>query len=132
MKHKHLVQRASDQPGYVLASSTHTHKAEKAKTSAPVHKQDGKATAKPIKLAPSAKKAQSGQQGKPLSLRQALTNVLKNKSGKYFSGSELAKLVLASGYKTKSTKFVDAVWSMLGQMDNVEHVRGKGYRLKKT
>jgi hypothetical protein len=132
MKHKHLVQRASGQPGYILTSSTHTHKAEKPKTSTPAHKQEGKATAKPIKLAPSVKKAQSGQQGKQLSLRQALTNVLKNKSGKYLSGSELAQLVLASGYKTQSTKFVDAVWSMLGQMDNVEHVRGKGYRLKKT
>jgi hypothetical protein len=120
MKHKHLVQRASGQPGYVLASSTHGAKAEKPKPSAPAPKQDGKATAKPP------------QQRKQLPLRQALTNVLKNKSGKFLSGSELAELVLASGYKTKSAKFVDAIWSMLGQMDNVEHVRGKGYRLKKT
>jgi hypothetical protein len=132
MKHKHLVRRASGQPGYVLASSTHGAKAEKAKTRAPAPKHNGKGTAKSIKPASNSKTIPSGQQGKPFSLRQALTNVLKNKSGKLLSGSELAELVLASGYKTKSTKFVDAVWSMLGQMDNVEHVRGKGYRLKKA
>lgn len=132
MKHKHLVQRASNQPGYVLTSSTHGAKAGKPKISAPAPKHDGKATAKPIKPVPSSKTAPPAQQGKQLPLRQALTNVLKNKSGKFLSGSDLAELVLASGYKTKSTKFVDAVWAMLGQMDSVEHIRGKGYRLKKT
>lgn len=132
MKQKHLVQRASGQPGYVLVSSTHAAKAQKPKTSAPAPKQNQKAKAKPTKPAATAKTAQTGQQGKQPSLRQVLANILKNKSGKLLSGSELAQLALASGYKTKSTKFVDAVWAMLGQMDNVEHVRGKGYRLKKT
>ena len=129
MKQKHLVQRASDQPGYILATSASNAKSEKPKTSGSVAKSDHKAAtkpAKPIKTAPST------QQGKTLSLRQALTNVLKNKSGKFLSGSELADLVLASGYKTKSAKFKDAVWSMLGQMDNVEHAKGKGYRLKRS
>lgn len=132
MKQKHLVQRATGQPGYILASSTSNAKAEKPKTSAPAPKSDHKAAMKPAKPTSPTKTTPSGQQDKPLSLRQALTNVLKNKSGKYLSGSELADLVLASGYKTKSTKFKDAVWSMLGQMDNVEHTKGKGYRLKKS
>jgi hypothetical protein len=132
MKQKHLVQRASGQPGYIPTSSAHSAKAEKPKTTAPASKQNRKATAKPTKSALRAKTAQTDQHGKQSSLRQVLANILKNKSGRFLSGSELAQLVLSSGYKTKSTKFVDAVWSMLGQMDNVEHVKGKGYRLKKT
>jgi hypothetical protein len=39
---------------------------------------------------------------------------------------------LAAGYQTENMKFVDTVWSMLGQMDNVEHLPQQGYRLKKT
>ncbi|HEY7159213.1 MAG TPA: hypothetical protein VH575_35040 [Gemmataceae bacterium] len=48
------------------------------------------------------------------------------------SGSELAERALAAGYKTQSTKFVDSVWWALCQMDNVEHLPQKSYRLKKT
>jgi hypothetical protein len=59
-----------------------------------------------------------------------LTDILK-KSRKPLSGSELAELALAAGYQTTSEKFVDSVWSTLGQMDNVEHLPQKGYRLKK-
>ncbi len=132
MKQKHLVLRASGQPGYILAASTSNTKSEKPKTSAPAPKSNHKAATKPAKPASPTKTASSGEPNKPLSLRQALTNVLKNKSGKFLSGSELADLVLAAGYKTQSTKFKDAVWSMLGQMDNVEHAKGKGYRLKKS
>jgi len=132
MKQKHLVQRATGQPGYILASSASNTKSEKPKTSAPAPKLDHKAATKQARPTSPIKTGPTNQQGKPLSLRQALTNVLKNKSGKLLSGSELADLVLASGYKTQSTKFKDAVWSMLGQMDNVEHVKGKGYRLKKS
>ncbi len=132
MKQRHLVRRATGQPGYILASSTSNTRTEKPKTSAPAGKSDHKAGTKPAKPTSPAKTASSGQPDKPLSLRQALTNVLKNKSGQFLSGSELADLVLASGYKTQSAKFKDAVWSMLGQMDNVEHVKGKGYRLKKS
>jgi hypothetical protein len=60
-----------------------------------------------------------------------LTDILKN-SRKPLSGSELAQRALAAGYHSGSEKFVDSVWSLLGQMANVEHVRGQGYRLKKT
>jgi regulator of replication initiation timing len=122
MKQKRLVQRASSQPGYILASTAQNAAAEKTTPPTPISKVEQKAAVKP---------PQSGQQAKQLTLRQALTNVLKN-SRTFLSGSELAERVLASGYKTKSKQFVDAVWSMLGQMDNVEHVKGKGYRLKKT
>jgi hypothetical protein len=60
-----------------------------------------------------------------------LTDVLRG-SRQPLSGSELAERALAAGYQTESTKFVDSVWAMLGQMDNVEHLPQKGYRLKKT
>jgi hypothetical protein len=60
-----------------------------------------------------------------------LTGILKN-SRKLLTGSELAERALAAGYQSSSEKFVATVWSMLGQMADVEHVRGQGYRLKKT
>jgi hypothetical protein len=59
-----------------------------------------------------------------------LTAILK-KSRKPLSGSELAERALAAGYQTQSTKFVDSIWTALGQMDNVEHLPQQGYRLKK-
>jgi hypothetical protein len=130
MKKKRLVQRASGQPGYIPVPPSHGGKAEK--TTSPAPKAKEKTAAKPGKLHPAAKTAQAGHRGQQPSLKEALANVLKNNSRKHLSGSELAELVLASGYKTKSTKFRHAVWSILGQMDNVEHIRGKGYRLKKT
>jgi hypothetical protein len=125
MKKKRIVRRApGGQPGYVLAASTPSGNAEKSKTTSPkpAPKVEHKAATKP---------AASGQQAKQPSLRQALVDVLKN-SRKPLSGSELAARVLASGYKSKSAKFTEAVWSMLGSMDNVEHLKGKGYRLKKS
>jgi hypothetical protein len=38
---------------------------------------------------------------------------------------------LKAGYKSKSKSFRDVVWVNLGNMKNVEHVPGLGYRLKK-
>jgi hypothetical protein len=43
---------------------------------------------------------------------------------------ELADKVLASGYQTKSKDFTKNVWAAIGSMATVEHVKGKGYRLK--
>jgi hypothetical protein len=53
------------------------------------------------------------------------------KSRKPLSGSELAEQAQAAGYQSKSMRFVDTVWAMLGQMKNVEHLPQQGYRLKK-
>jgi hypothetical protein len=66
--------------------------------------------------------------GQP-SLRSLLNELLK-KSRRPMAAKELAEQVLASGYKTKSTNFLDVIWTGLGQMDNVENVPGKGWRLK--
>jgi hypothetical protein len=130
MKHKGQVHRASGQPGYTLAPSTPSARIEKPKTAPPAPKKERK-EAKAVMPHPATKPVPSGQQGKQSPLREVLTNILKN-SRKLLSGNELAERALASGYKTRHANFVKAVWTTLGQMDNVEHIRGKGYRLKKT
>jgi hypothetical protein len=53
------------------------------------------------------------------------------KSQQPLPARELAKQAKARGYRTKSKKFVEVLWVMLGKMDNVENVPGLGYRLKK-
>jgi hypothetical protein len=128
MKKKGLVRRASGQPGYSLVSSAPGAKTEKAKSAPVAHPKRAKTAAKP---ATASKSAPPKQRGKQPSLRQAITDVLKN-SRKPLSSSELAERVLASGYKSDSKNFMDAIWSMIGQMDNIERLEGKGYRLKKT
>lgn len=132
MKKQRLVQRAAGRPGYVLGAASRGAKAERSGTTSPTTTQERKAAATLNQPAPSAKTVPPGQPNKQPSLREALTTVLKNNARKFLSGSELAELTRASGYKTKSKKFIDAVWSMLGKMKNVEHVKGKGYRLKKS
>lgn len=139
MKKKGTVLRAAGQPGYILATSTRTAKTAKPKTSQPAPSEPSPAAAKSAKpqatakLTPSqtaAKPAQPPKQGKQPSLRQVLLNVLKN-SRKPLSGTELAERVKAAGYKSTSAKFVEIVWSTLGQMDEVQHLAGKGYQLKR-
>ncbi len=130
LKKNGIVQRASGQAGYVLPTSTNGSGGTKTKPVQPAQKEQRKAVEKPSKPQPSAKPVQPVQQGKTPPLREAILNVLKS-SRKPLSGSELADRVLKSGYKTNSTKFRDVVWSMLGQMDDVQHVRGKGYQLKR-
>ena len=48
------------------------------------------------------------------------------------SAQEPADGVLAKGYVTQNKCFVEVVWVMLGKMDNVQNVPGKGYRLKRA
>jgi hypothetical protein len=73
---------------------------------------------------------QSGlRKGQP-SLRSLLTELLQT-SKKPVPARELAEQVLATGYKTKSKNFTDVVWTALGQLKNVENVKGQGWRLKK-
>jgi hypothetical protein len=43
---------------------------------------------------------------------------------------ELADLVLASGYQTKSKNFMEVMWVALSQMTNFKKVPDKGYVLK--
>ncbi len=64
-------------------------------------------------------------------LREVLTTLLK-KSTKLLSARELAAQARAGGYRTNSANFVKVVGNKLGEMDNVDYLPDKGYRLKKT
>ena len=46
------------------------------------------------------------------------------------TGPAVAARVRAGGYKTSSADFAAIVKKHLGEMDDVAHVRGKGYKLK--
>jgi hypothetical protein len=72
----------------------------------------------------------SGAKVPQVTLREVVTQVLK-KMGVPLTASELTLEVLKAGYRTNSTKFVNNVYVILGRMDNVEHIEGQGYRLKR-
>ena len=145
LKHRGIVQRASGQPGFILTASVNGDKKETSKPQKPAQTSTSKTPSRPASSEPTdssssgksasatgaAKPAKSGYRGGQPPLRVVLTELLK-KSRKPLSGSELAKRALAAGYKTTSEKFVDSVWAMLAQMDNIEHVPQEGYRLKKS
>jgi hypothetical protein len=130
LKSQGIVQRASGQPGFILVSSMSGAK-KKSKASQPAQTSTQKVPAKPAKSEPTAKTAKPGRRGGQTPLRVVLTNILKS-SRKPLSGRVLAERALAAGYQTENKKFLDSVYSILGQMDNVEHLPQEGYRLKKT
>jgi hypothetical protein len=127
LKKKGIVRRAANQPGYTLAQATK----EKTPKSGPTKSAGQGATPKiPAKPVASAKPAASSKATKQPLLREVLTQILK-KSGRSMTGGELAEAALKGGYRTTSPRLVDSVWVALNKMDNVEHVKGQGYRLKK-
>jgi hypothetical protein len=128
LKKKGVVQRAPDQPGYVLAPSSNGPAPKVGSAQSQAKKASVKAPAKAATATSSKKDSGAHAPQKPL--RAVLTEVLK-KMGMPLTGSELAEEVLKAGYKTSSKRFVDNIWTMLGQMDNVENVKGQGYRLKR-
>jgi hypothetical protein len=128
LRKRGVVRRAANQPGYTLAQAT---KGTALKTD-PKKPAGPGATAKlPAKPVASSKSAASAKATKQPSLREVLTQILK-KSGRSMTRSELADAALKAGYRTASSRPADVVWAMLNQMDNVEHVKGQGYRLKKS
>jgi hypothetical protein len=134
LKKQGVVQRAPDQPGYVLAPSTNGPVPKPGPAKSLVKKGSATAPAKAGKsktAAPPAAKHAAGAKAPQKPLREVLTQVLK-KMGTPLTGSELAEEVLKAGYHTTSKRFVDNIWNMLSQMDNVENVKGQGYRLKRA
>jgi hypothetical protein len=97
---------------------------KKATANAPAKPVQSRAAAKPAPKQPSAAKAPQAP------LHELVTQVLK-KMGAPLKASELAEEVLKTGYQSESTKFVNNLYVILGRMDNVEHVKGQGYRLKR-
>jgi hypothetical protein len=144
LKNKGSVRRAANRPGYILAPVGNGTSKPSSKPTLPAQASTAKTSAKPVKKEPAAKKpsakgsstsgaaktTKAGSRGEQPSLRAVLTGILKN-SRKLLSGSELAERARAAGYQGGGEKFVESVWSMLGKMDNVEHLRGQGYRLKR-
>ena len=47
-------------------------------------------------------------------------------------GRAFTEEALKAGCHTTSKRFIDSVWTMLSTMDNVENVKGQGYRLKRS
>jgi hypothetical protein len=119
LKKQGIVQRAADQPGYILAPSSNGAVPKPSPAKSHVKKESAKA-------AKTSAEAKSPR--KPL--REVLTDVLKKK-GTPLTGSQLAEEALKAGYRTTSKRFVDTIWTMLGSMHNVENVKGQGYRLKR-
>jgi hypothetical protein len=133
LKKQGVVQRATDQQGYTLAPSTNGPAPKTGPTKSAVQKTSAKSSTRPAKGAVAAKPASSqasGAKAPQMSLREVLTQILK-KMGTPVTGSELAEEALKAGYHTTSKRFVDNIWTMLSTMDNVENVKGQGYRLKR-
>jgi hypothetical protein len=117
---KGVFERATDQPGVVLAGPVGAKKLQAAKN------QTTKSPMLASKVAAQPKK--NGRQ--KIALRSLLTGLLL-KSNRTLGARELAEQVQAQGYPTKSKNFLAVVRLMLSRMDNTENIPGKGYRLKK-
>jgi len=127
-----VLRRAEGQPGVLLAGSRDGTKAAAPKglrgsPAAPAKEAARKIAPPTVAALPSRPGLRNGQP----SLRSFLTDLLQ-KSRKPLAARDLAEQVLATGYQTKSKDFTGVVWTALGQMNNVENVKGQGWRLKKS
>jgi hypothetical protein len=140
---KGALQRSADQSGFLVAPTANGKAAAKSppkpsikgavpqtKTGPTKAAVTAPATAKPKPAVKEAAKRASGAKVAQKPLREVLTEILK-KMGAPVTGSELAEEALKAGYHTTSKRFIDSVWTMLSHMDNVENVKGQGYRLKR-
>ena len=122
MVKKGVLAHAGGQPGFVVKSSD----GQQGSSQAVMHAK--RSPSRKPKVAMAAGRV-NGRGSQP-PLREVLTRILKEER-EPIGGGDLALKALATGYKSKSKKFRDVVWVSLGNMKNVEHVPGKGYRLKK-
>jgi hypothetical protein len=118
------LRRASGKRGFVLPRGAKGSQAAPGKAAQTTQTSKGKKAATDSSL-PGAKK----RTGQP-PLRDVLTSVLQ-KSKRPLSGGELAQLARQAGYRSRSDDFRQVVWVMLAKMEDVEHLPGQGYRLKK-
>ena len=121
---KGIFRRSKDRSGVVAATAA----ANGSKVvSSPAVRKPGKSATKT--KARSASAAKPSRKQPPL--RVVLTELLR-KSKRPLSGSELAEQAQKAGYRSASVDFANVVWVMLKKMENVAHLPGKGYRLKKS
>ena len=113
LKRKGVLRAAVGQSGFVLAQPTN---GKMQKDAQPIHRNTKGGQQKSVKQLP---------------LREGLTQILK-KSTKPMTGSQLAAEAVKAGYHSTSKNFVKVVWGAMNNLKNVEHVRNRGYRLKKV
>jgi len=113
------LKRVADQPGVVVLGKVPTAAAGTITTAS---------VAKSVTAKESSREQSNGSE-KKLSLKQALIQVLA-KSSRPLKAQQLADKVVAAGYETQSKDFKNVVWVIAGRMDNIENVKGEGYRLK--
>jgi hypothetical protein len=133
LKKQGIVRRADGQPGFLLAPGANGSVRKPGEAQVASKKPRAKAAAKPSqgKAAPKPAPAKPSAANAPqVPLRELVTQVLK-KMGAPLKASELAEEVLEAGYRTNSKKFVNILYVLLGRMDDVEHIEGQGYRLKR-
>jgi hypothetical protein len=118
---KGVFRRPAGLPGVIPGKAAGGPKAQ-----APPAEGTGRAAAAP--KAPQAKASAPGAGTGRTPLRVVLTDLLQ-KSRRPLAARELAAQALAAGYRTKIQDFTDVVWTALGQMENVENVKGLGWRL---
>jgi len=121
---KGVLRKSKDQPGYLLAPGTPSTQPTPSPRSLPTSPKPNKSVG-----SSSAKTVAKTAAGQP-SLQQLLVKLLA-RSKQPLTGAELARQVKAAGYRSTSQDLTKSVWNKLGQMDNVEHAPGQGYRLKK-
>ncbi len=119
---KGVLRRTPDQKAVTVPGSPNGKKAAPPPAKAAAPKQSPP-PAKPAKSKAPPEREQP-------SLQAVLTKILAD-SPKPLGGGELARRALAAGYKSTSKHFPNVVWVVVGKMENVEHVKGQGYRLKK-
>jgi hypothetical protein len=118
-----LIRHPDGRPGFELDVGAKRTPLPRAKQSKGTGAKNGSASAKLVQ--PSL--ARFG--GNRLPLHQVVTNIL-GKSQSPMPASEVAKRVLASGYRTKSKDFREVMWVTLGKLKNVVNDPGVGWRLK--
>ena len=117
------LKRVANQPGVVVLGKASAQPATTKATSFGSNGTEKVATAKPVG---STKSTGSGQK---LSLKDAMLQVLA-KTSRPLPAQELAERVVANGYETKSKDLKNVIWVAAGKLENVENVKGEGYRLK--
>jgi len=77
-----------------------------------------------------ARMTEPPSEAKVTTLKDEIKKVLRAARGP-LSGADIADRIKAGGYKTSSANFANIVKKHLGEMEDVSHVRGEGYKLKK-
>jgi hypothetical protein len=122
-----LLRRSKNQPGVLLVQGPSLPQGPAKKASNGVPTAGPKQTAVKKPVTPTAGVGVKSD----VTLPDVVTQVLAG-SARPLLARELADKVLESGYQTKSNNFTKVVGTGIGKMANVEHVKGKGYRLKKA